>query len=67
VDNRSAHHDEHLLPARVVESRLGAFHAGLGAVFKRTGSTGGTSEAQNAHNVAGAGRAAAELIESGDV
>jgi hypothetical protein len=70
VDNRSAHHDEHLVPARVVESRLAAFEAGrdpFGAVFNRTGATGGTEVSEDAHNVAGAKRAAAELAESGHV
>jgi hypothetical protein len=67
MDNRSVHADEHLVPVQQVESRLDAFQTGLGAVFNRTGSTGGTDMSQNAHHVAGAGRAAAELIESGDV
>jgi len=64
---REAHADEHLVPARMLESRLDAFHTGLGAVFDRVGSTSGTEMSENAHNVAGAGRAAAELSESGQV
>jgi len=70
MDIRSAHHDEHLVPARVAESRLEAFHAGrnpLGPVFNRTGSTGGTEMSEDAHHVAGAGRAAAELADAGQV
>jgi hypothetical protein len=70
MDNRTAHHDEHIVPVRPVESRLGAFqagHSGLGAVFNRVGGVGGTGMSQDAHHVAGAGRDAAELIESGDV
>ena len=70
MDNRSVHHDEHRVPARVVESRLGAFEAGrntLGAVLNRTGDTGGTEVSEDAHNVAGASRAAAGLAEAGQV
>jgi hypothetical protein len=67
---RTAHADAHLVPARVVESRLAAFHTGrntLGAVFNRVGGVGGTEESVNAHHVAGAGRAAAKLADTGQV
>jgi hypothetical protein len=70
VDDRTAHHDEHLVPARVVESRLAAFHVGrspLGAVYNRVGGVGGTEMSASAHHVAGAGRAAAGLAEAGQV
>lgn len=65
--NRSVHHDMHIVPARQVESRLESFHSGLGAVFNRVGGVSGTETSENAHNVAGAGRAAAELAEAGQV
>jgi hypothetical protein len=67
---RIAHHDQHLVPARVVESRLAAFqigHSPLGAVFNRVGGVGGTEESADGHHVAGAAREAAELAESGRV
>jgi hypothetical protein len=67
VDNRSVHHDEHLVPARVVESRRAAFHTGLKGVFNRTGGVGGTEVSEDAHNVAGASRVAAEMAEAGQV
>jgi hypothetical protein len=70
VNNRSVHHDEHIVPARVAESRRGAFDAGHGltaAVYNRTGSTGGTEMSEDAHHVARAGRAAAELADAGQV
>lgn len=70
MNNRSVHHDEHLVPARVAESRLDAFQTGrntLGAVFDRVGGAGGTEVSANAHHVAGAGRAAVELAKTGQV
>jgi len=64
---REAHADEHEVPVRQVENRLAAFRTGLGAVLNRTGGMGGTEMSEDAHHVAGADRAAADLVEHGDV
>lgn len=59
---REAHADEHVVPVRILGSRLEAFEAGrntLGAMFNRTGATGGTEVSEDAHHIAGVGRAAA--------
>lgn len=61
--------DERQVPAEGRNSEFATGHGmnPLGTVFNRTGGLGGTELSENAHNVAGAGRDAAQLIEQGEI
>lgn len=66
--SRTAHHDEHLVPVHPAlnPDQFGVTPIGARSL-DRTGSTGGTEMSEDAHHVAGADHAAADLVVHGDV